>query len=139
MIEREILINAPIDKVFKVIRDFESYPEFLSTTHSAKEKKLKNKIVVDFSVEVIKSIHYSLEFKVTEPTEVSWTFLKGDLMKKNSGSWELEAVSDKKTKALYKIDIDFGWMVPKMIIDQVTKTQLPQTLEAFKKRAENLS
>ena len=139
MIEREILINAPIEDVFKVIRDFEAYPEFLSTTHSAKERKIKNKIVVDFSVEVIKPIHYSLEFEVEEPQRISWKFLKGDLMKKNSGSWELTAIKEKKTKALYKIDIDFGWLVPKMIIDQVTKTQLPQTLEAFKKRAEDLS
>jgi ribosome-associated toxin RatA of RatAB toxin-antitoxin module len=138
MIERKIKIKAPLETVYKVICDFESYPEFLNTTHSAKAKKLKNSFQVDFTIEVIKTIHYTLRFEFKEPTYLGWELVKGDLMKKNSGSWELKAISDAVTEAIYSIDIDFGWLVPKMIVEQVTKTQLPETLEAFKKRAENL-
>jgi len=139
MVQREIEVKAPIETMFSVIRDFASYPEFLSTTHSAKERKTKSGIVVDFSIDVVKTIHYTLKFQMEEPTRLSWELVKGDLMKKNAGSWELTSLGPKKTKALYSIDVDFGWLVPKMIIDQVTKTQLPDTLKAFKERAEGLA
>ncbi|MDB5036476.1 MAG: putative oligoketide cyclase/dehydratase or lipid transport protein YfjG [Bacteriovoracaceae bacterium] len=139
MIERKIKIKAPIEIVYQVVRNFQEYPEFLSTTHSAKEKKLKTGVQVDFSVTVIKAIHYTLKFELEEPTLVAWEFVKGDLMKKNSGSWKLKSLSKNLTEATYSIDIDFGWMVPKMIIEQVTKIQLPETLDAFKDRAEALA
>lgn len=139
MIERKIKISAPINVVFKVIRDFASYPEFLTTTEEAKERKLKSGIHVDFTLQVIKSINYTLKFDIEEPNKVEWTLVKGDLMKKNSGSWHLTKISDNITEAIYRIDVDFGWLVPKMIVEQLTKTQLPETLDAFKKRAEQLA
>jgi ribosome-associated toxin RatA of RatAB toxin-antitoxin module len=139
MIERKIKIKAPIEVVYQVIRDFESYPDFLTTTDSAKEKKLKSSLQVDFTVQVVKTIHYTLKFRLEEPTLVEWDLVKGDLMKKNTGAWRLTKVSDTLTEAVYQIDIDFGWLVPKMIIEQVTKTQLPETLEAFKTRAETFA
>lgn len=136
MIHREIKIDAPIQKVFSTIRDFQSYPTFVKGTSSAKESKLKDSVVVDFEIDVIKKISYRLSFQFTEPTLIEWKFVKGDLMKKNSGRWVLVPLDDKTTQASYEIDIDFGWMVPKMIVDQLTKTQLPEMLDAFKKRAE---
>lgn len=139
MIERKFKINAPIETVYKVIRDFESYPDFLSTTDSAKERKLKSGVQVDFTIQVVKTIHYTLKFKLDEPNTIEWELVKGDLMKVNSGAWRLTKLSEKSTEAVYEIDIDFGWLVPKMIIEQVTRTQLPETLEAFKSRAEKIA
>lgn len=136
MVERDIEISAPIETVYSVIRDFKSYPKFLSTTHAVKERNLKSGLFVDFTIEVIKAIQYTLKFECREPNEISWEFVEGDLMKKNSGAWKLEAISPQKTRAHYSIDISFGWMVPKTIVEQVTKTQLPEMLEAFKERAE---
>jgi coenzyme Q-binding protein COQ10 len=136
MIQRKIKINAPLTTVFQVIRDFKSYPEFLSTTESAKEKKLKEGIRVEFKVNVIKLIQYTLAFDIEEPNSLSWSLVEGDLMKKNSGAWKLKSLSESTTEALYSIDVEFGWMVPKIIVDQLTKIQLPELLEAFKLRAE---
>jgi coenzyme Q-binding protein COQ10 len=137
MIERKIKIKAPIDTVYQVIRDFESYPDFLKTTDFAKEKNLKSGLQVHFKIQVVKTIEYTLKFECEEPRLVKWVLVKGDLMKKNSGQWELKKIAEDLTEATYQIDIDFGWLVPKMILEQVTKTQLPETLEAFKDRAEN--
>ena len=57
-------------------------------------------------------------------------------MKSNEGSWKLEKISDDKTKAIYTVEVGFGWLVPKQIAEQLTKVNLPQTLAAFKERAE---
>lgn len=137
MIKRKIIIDAPIEVVFQVIRDFESYPKFLSTTKSAKEKKKNGETLVYFSIELIKPIRYTLKIEEESPNLVSWTFVEGDLMKTNEGSWKLKALSKEQTEAQYSIDVSFGWMVPQMIVDQVTKNQLPESLDAFKERAED--
>lgn len=136
MVEREIEFNAPIEKVYDILRDFESYPKFIPSTKSAEEVEGTSGPEVDFSLQVIKPIRYRLKFQCEKPNSISWTLVKGEFMKKNSGSWNLKSLGPKKTKALYKIDIEFGWMVPKMIIEELTRIQLPELFEAFKKRVE---
>jgi ribosome-associated toxin RatA of RatAB toxin-antitoxin module len=136
MVEREIEINAPIEKVYSVIRNFSAYPEFIPSTKSAEEDEDSTGPEVDFSLQVIKPIRYRLKFKCDEPNGLKWSLVKGEFMKRNSGSWNLKSLGPKKTLATYKIDVEFGWMVPKMIVDELTRIQLPELLEAFKKRAE---
>jgi len=138
VIERKLKIKAPIDIVFAVVRNFEAYPEFLETTLSAKERKGESGIEVDFEVEVVKKIRYTLAIEEKAPDKVSWSLVSGELMKSNSGAWVLKSLDSETTEARYQIDIGFGWLVPKAIIEQVTKSQLPETLKAFKERAENL-
>lgn len=137
MIKRKLIIDAPIDIVFRVIRDFSAYPEFLPATKSAKERKKGSQILGDFSVEVVKPISYTLRFVEEPPLSLSWSLVEGELMKSNEGSWKLKSLSESQTEANYSIDISFGWLVPKMIVNEVTKTQLPEMLDAFKERAEN--
>ncbi len=138
MIERKFTIKAPIEYCFQAVRDFEAYPDFLKTTKSAKEQKKKASIEVDFTINVIKEISYTLRFEEKPPYELRWVFVSGDLIKSNTGAWLFKSMSDTQTEATYQIDISFGWLVPKMIVDQITQTQLPETLEAFRKRAEKL-
>ena len=62
-------------------------------------------------------------------------------MKVSSGSWELSP-ADGGTRAVYTVEIQISRppLVPKAIMDRVsdelTRVQLPRTLEAFKARAE---
>jgi len=139
MLERSIEVNAPIETVYGVISDLESYPEFLSTTKSVKLKKLNSGCDAEFKINVIKDISYTLRFRFDPPRELHWAFIKGELMKENRGAWLLEPIGETKTKAIYQIDVRFGWMVPKLIVKKLTETQLPQLLASFKKRAEQFS
>lgn len=136
MVKREVLFNAPIEKVYEVIRDFESYPEFIPSTKSAHEEQGRDGPEVDFSLQVIKPIRYRLKFHCEEPNLIEWTLVKGELMKKNSGAWRLKSTGAHTTHADYEIDIEFGWMVPKMIVEELTRIQLPELFMAFKNRAE---
>jgi ribosome-associated toxin RatA of RatAB toxin-antitoxin module len=133
---REITINAPVERVFEVIRDFKAYPEFVMGTEAAKVRKTAKGLVVDFTVNLVKKIQYSILVDEKPPHQLSWTFLEGEFMKKNEGSWTLEPVGKNKTKAIYDLDVGFGWMVPQSLVDQLTKVNLPLMLESFKKRAE---
>jgi coenzyme Q-binding protein COQ10 len=135
---KSIEINAPIEKVFDVIADFEKYPEFLTEVKEAKiSKRQGNECDVDYKVEVMKIISYTIHSKQERPTKLSWTFVKGEFMKDNKGGWILESLGAGKTKATYTIEMALGALVPKTIVNALVETSLPKMLDAFKKRAES--
>lgn len=137
MIERKIEIEAPIERVFSIICDFESYPEFVPYTESVNLRKSSDQNwEADFVLRLIKEVRYSLRFEIEKPRSIKWTLIKGSFMKKNSGSWALKEKSSNSTEAIYRIDVDFGFFVPKKIVEGLTSVQLPEMMRAFKERAE---
>jgi coenzyme Q-binding protein COQ10 len=96
-----------------------------------------DQVDVTYEVEVIKTIKYTLRALMERPARLSWTFVKGEMMKDNKGSWVLEEAGPGQTKATYTIEMALGALVPKSIVNTLAETQLPKMLEAFKKRAES--
>ena len=140
MLERVIEINAPRETCFEVIADFGSYPEFLSTTSRVDVSKTsENLLHASFAVNVIREISYTLEFRLNPPVGMSWSLVRGDLMSRNDGSWMFEAITPEKTRAIYRIDVQFGWLVPKKIVEVLTETQLPELMKSFKERVESVA
>ena len=85
----------------------------------------------------MKRIHYTLHMVEDRPRTVRWTFVKGELMKDNHGSWTLESLPDGKTRATYTIEVALGPLVPRSIVNALVDQTLPKMLEAFKKRVES--
>jgi ribosome-associated toxin RatA of RatAB toxin-antitoxin module len=134
---KTIEINAPIEKVFAVITDYEKYPEFLDEQTGAKVlSKNDNVAEVSFKLKVVKEIEYRLRIVESSPTGIQWTLIKGEMMKENNGGWKLEPNGD-KTKATYSIELGLGLLVPKSVATMLAETTLPKTLEAFKRRIES--
>ena len=135
---QSIVINAPVEKVFSVVSDYERYPEFLSEVKRVSTSdRSGNRVKVHYEVDVIKRIKYTLELSEEPPRRVSWSFVEGEVMRDNRGAWLLESVGDHQTKATYSIEMALGPLVPKAIVKALVGTSLPKMLEAFKKRAES--
>src|SRR5207237_1021782 len=83
---------------------------------------------------VIMRIKYSIKMKEERPSKLSWTFISGEMMKDNQGSWTFEAAGPGKTKATYTVEMALGALVPKTIVNALVETSLPKMLEATKKR-----
>ncbi len=133
----KITINAPIKTVFDVVTDFESYPEFLSGSKEVKVlSKKASSLQVEFKVDLVKTVSYTLDFKLTAPKECSWTLVKGDFMKSNKGSWKLKEVKKGVTEASYEIEVGFGLLVPSNIANMLVAKNLPAMMKEFKDRAE---
>jgi ribosome-associated toxin RatA of RatAB toxin-antitoxin module len=133
---RSIVFNAPIEKCFAVISDYERYPEFLSEVKKLKTANRRgNEVDVHYEAEIVKVIKYAVHMREEKPTRVSWTFIDGEFMKDNKGGWVLVADGE-KTKATYSIEVEVGLLVPKTVINVLVDTQLPKLLESFKKRIE---
>src|SRR4051812_27264538 len=136
---RSIVINAPPEKVFDAVAAYEKYPEFMKEVKEVKTSNRKgNQVDVHYKVDLMKSIKYSLRMTEERPSKVSWTFIEGEFMKDNKGSWVLEPSGENQTKATYQIEMALGALVPKTIVNAMVDTSLPKMLEAVKKRAESL-
>jgi ribosome-associated toxin RatA of RatAB toxin-antitoxin module len=134
---RSIVINAPIEKVFGIICDYEKYPEFLNEVKGITVKNRKgNECDVHYEADIVKTIKYALHLKEEKPNKVSWTFIDGEFMKDNVGGWVLESQGENQTKAIYNIEVTVGMLVPKTILTALVDSQLPKMLEAFKARSE---
>jgi coenzyme Q-binding protein COQ10 len=134
---RSIVIDAPVDTVFDTIIDYERYPEFLSEVKSVRTSDRQgDEVLVHYEVNVVKTIRYTIRVREERPLRMSWSFVKGELMKDNRGSWVLEPQGEGRTKATYTVEMALGPLVPKAIITSLAETQLPKMLEAFKRRAE---
>jgi ribosome-associated toxin RatA of RatAB toxin-antitoxin module len=135
MIKTEVRVPVSREKFFDVVSDVKSYPNFLKNMKSVKIlKESENEFEAEFVIHLIKEIRYVLRFKKEKPIKLSWELVEGDLMKKNSGAWILENGSS-ETVARYEIDVHFGLLVPKKIIEGLTATQLPELMQTFKERA----
>jgi coenzyme Q-binding protein COQ10 len=135
---RSIVINAPPEKLFDVITDYDKYGEFLSEVKKVWTSERKgNEVKVHYEVDVIKTIHYTILVKEERPTRMSWTFVEGEVMKDNKGSWVLEPDGKGGTKATYTVEMALGALVPKAIVTKLAETSLPKMLESFKRRAES--
>ena len=133
-----ITMNVPAKKIYEVVTDFESYPEFLPETREVEIIKKNTKSAqVEFTIKLIKTIRYMLDYKLTPGKKVSWTFVEGDF-RDCSGSWSFKETGKGVTEATYEVDVEFGLFVPKKITEMLVGKNLPVLMKNFKDRAESL-
>ncbi len=141
-VTREVLIDVPVETFFDLVVDYERYPEFVPGVKACKVRHAAGEKHVEYELDLgVKRIRYVLRMNELRPTRVSWSLVSGDMMKVSNGSWDLEARGD-RTHARYTVEIQIARppLVPQMVVDRVsdelTRIQLPKTLDAFKARAE---
>ena len=142
VVTREIVIGVPREALFDLIVDYARYPEFVPAVKACRPRR--NGAVVDAEYELdlgVKTIRYTLRHVEERPRKVSWSLVSGTWMKVSSGSWELMEEGD-ETRARYTVEVQIARppLVPQAIVDRIsdelTRVQLPRTLDAFKTRAE---
>jgi coenzyme Q-binding protein COQ10 len=142
-VSKEMVVDVPVERVWKVIADYGAYPGFVPGVKRCRvvheDKGVKD---VEYEVDLgVKTIKYVLRHLEHAPTRMSWSLVKGDMMKVSNGAWELPNHAGKPL-ARYTVEVQVQKppLVPQAIIDRVsdelTKVQLPRTLDAFKARAE---
>lgn len=140
-VEREIEIAAPVEKVFDVVADVASYPQFLDGLGMVGVEILDSGDdfqVVKHAVKKMGTVvSYTLRYSLQKPEKITWSFVEGQMMKDNRGSWEFTGLGDDRTRARYQVEVRFGMLVPKSLVNAMVAKELPQMLEAFKQRAES--
>ena len=141
-VTKEVVVDVPVEQLYDIIVDYERYPEFVPGIKACRVKSESPEKQVEYELDLgVKRLRYVLRHVEVRPTRVSWSLVSGDLMKVSSGSWDLSH-ADGRTRAIYTVEIQISRppLVPQVVMDRVsdelTRVQLPRTLEAFKARAE---
>jgi coenzyme Q-binding protein COQ10 len=135
---RSIVVNAPPEKVFDIVIAYDRYPEWLPEVKKIRTSDRKgNEVKVHYEVDFkIKTIRYTILAREERPQRMSWSFVEGEVMKDNKGSWVLEPEGEGRTKVTYNVEVTVGPLVPKSILNTLVDQSLPKMLEAVKRRAE---
>jgi ribosome-associated toxin RatA of RatAB toxin-antitoxin module len=136
---QSIIIDAPAAEVMAVIADFEAYPQWVSAAkqvdvlESGDEGRARQvHFVIDAGV--IKD-DYVLDYTWDGDRKVSWTLVKGQMMKRQEGSYVLQE-SDGSTEVTYSITIDVNVPIIGMLKRKAEKVILDTALKELKKRVE---
>ncbi len=140
---RTIEVNVDPKKFFKVVTDYQSYPEFLNgqglrrITINKDEGDIK---IVTQEVELMGfKVAYTLRMVEDKARQqVSWSLVKGQLMSRNNGSWKIEKLGPGRSRVTYSLELKLGMLIPSIVTTKIAATQLPAMLNAFKRRAESL-
>src|SRR5688572_1284598 len=102
--QETIVIQAPVARVFQVIRDYERYPEFLPEMQSVHVlSRHDNVVVARFELELMMRFSYTLRLQEDAPNRVSWSLEEARTLVANDGAWELEAEGPNTTRAVYSL------------------------------------
>lgn len=136
------LINAPAQKVFETLLQFENQPEYMPRLQKVVPYEMPApERGYEFTVKVAwKTVRYHL--RVTprpETLRVQWTLddsRKNDI-KTTFGSWDIVPWGEDKSVAVYQLEVDTGMPVPKFVAQMLLNQDLPGVVEALKKRVES--
>jgi len=143
-VTREVVVDAPVERFFDLVMDFERYPEFVPGVKACRPGPPGAGGAIDAEYEVdvgVKTIRYTLRHVPAPPTALTWSLVSGDWMKVLNGAWEL-AESSGRTRARYSVEVQVAKppLVPQSVVDKISdelaRVQLHRVLDAFKARAE---
>jgi len=123
-------IEAPIDAVWPVLQDVEQWAAWQGTLghvdvlkRDAEDRVSRCEVQIDAKIQKIR-----LELAITydPPRGVSWERDGGDL-KHMEGSWQLEDLGDRRTRATYALEVEPGGIL-NLLINASVEEKLRGTL-----------
>ena len=128
------VFNCTVEQFYKLISDYEKYPQFLQEVKDIKILKTEgNKKLVEYTVSVVKNFKYSLWMTETANKEIKWEFAGGDIFKTSTGFWKLQEEGG-KCRATYSVEATFNLFVPGPIAKALVSVNLPNMVSAYHKR-----
>lgn len=129
------IFNCTPEEFFKIVSDYEKYPEFLPEVKSVQVyKNTADFKEMEYSVSLIKTFKYKLKVTEKAPSSVEFNFISGDVFKSMKGTWKIEPEGDSKCKVNYSVEASFGMLVPSAMANTLVSVNLPIMISNFKGR-----
>lgn len=136
---QSISIDAPAAEVMAVIADFSAYPQWVAAAKQVEvletgDDGRARRVHFVLDAGAVKD-DYVLDYTWDGDREVSWTLVKGQMQRRQEGSYRL-VESDGSTEVTYSITIDLSIPMLGMIKRKAEKVILDTALKELKKRVE---
>jgi ribosome-associated toxin RatA of RatAB toxin-antitoxin module len=136
---QSITVDAPAAEVMAVIADFPAYPKWVSAAKTVEvletgEDGRARRVHFVIDAGAIRD-DYVLDYTWDDDRAVSWTLVRGQMMKRQEGSYTLDE-RDGATLVTYAITIDLSVPMLGMIKRKAEKVILDTALKELKKRVE---
>jgi uncharacterized membrane protein len=136
---QSITVDAPASDVMAVIADFPAYPQWVAAAKKVEFEETGDdgratRVHFVLDAGAVKD-DYVLDYTWEGDRKVSWTLVKGQMQKRQEGSYTL-VETDGKTDVTYAITIDLSIPMLGMIKRKAEKVILDTALKELKKRVE---
>ena len=137
---KSIEVDVPPEAFFRVLQDYERYPEFLPEVNSVRVARCDEAVEVTYWLDVkLKVIEFTLRHTPRFP-RIDWELVRGgDFLRRNVGAWTLERTASGGTRATYAIEMELGPLVPPAMEKALAERGLPNLLRNFKAQAEKVA
>jgi len=141
MIKAVINVPAPRQMVYSVLTDYAGYRNWVPgceqcTVLSQSGNSADTQIVVSS----MKRIEMSLRFEAQPVQSLSFRMVKGKDVKAYSGTYRLmDATDGKSTVLIAELEIDVGMMVPRFMVDRISKKMIDDTGSALRKHMQTVT
>ena len=141
MIKAVINVPAPRQMVYSVLTDYPGYRNWVPgceqcTILSQSGNSADTQIVVSS----MKRIEMSLRFEAQPIQSLSFRMTQGKDVKAYSGTYRLmDATDGKSTVLIAELEIDSGMMVPRFMVDRISKKMIDDTGSALRKHMESVT
>lgn len=135
MIKAVVNIEVSAQNVFNALTDYPRYKEWIPGCEKCMVTSSSgNAADTDIVVTGIKRIDMGLHFEAQPPHALSFRMTRGKDLKTYAGTYRLmDAADGKGTVMVAELDIDLGGMVPKFMVDKMTRKMIDDLVASLKK------
>ena len=138
---REEVINHSASKLFDIVINIESYPEYIPwCTKIIINERKKNEIYADMYVQykfiLAQKFGSYVKFNSNKLT-IETVYIEGPL-KDLKTNWRFEKINDKKSKIIFNVNFEFKNYIHQKIAETFYPLIENKMINSFKKRADNI-
>tara|TARA_Y100001970_G_scaffold166099_1_gene203136 strand:+ start:2074 stop:2511 length:438 start_codon:yes stop_codon:yes gene_type:complete len=139
--KREEIVFHSANKLFNIVLDIESYPEYIPwCIKMVVNEKNNNEIYADMFVKykfiLTQKFGSYVKFNKNE-LKIQTSYIEGPL-KDLKTNWEFEEISKNKSKIIFEVNFEFKNFIHQKLAETFYPLVENKMIESFKKRADNL-
>ena len=141
MIKAVINVPAPRQQVFGVLSDYPNYKHWVPGCEKS-SVVASNGTTADTEITInsMKRIELGLRFEAQPSQVLTFRMTRGKELKAYSGTYRLmDSTDGAGTVVIAELDIDVGMMVPKFMVDKMTRRMMDETGAALRKYLQSTS
>lgn len=135
MIKAVINVAAPRQQVFAILSDYPNYKQWVPGCERCNVTASSgNTAETEIVINSMKRIELGVRFEAQPTQALSFRMTKGKDLKAYSGTYRLmDSTDGQGTVVIAELEIDVGMMVPKFMVDKMTRKMMDDTGAALRK------